>query len=134
MVPREKIEEVERTLIRSGWAVADLDDYDQRYYREWGHEIPPLQHAERETPLDIHHTILPLTSRFHPDAAALLAASQPLDNPRLRVLGPADMVLHSTVHVFNDEVSHPFRDLSDLDLLLRHFGERPDFWDELLAR
>jgi hypothetical protein len=98
------------------------------------HEIPPMQHPQRETLLDIHHTILPLTSRFHPDASALFAASQPLDDPRLRVLGPADMVLHSTVHVFNDEVSNPFRDLFDLDLLLRHFGQRAGFWDELLAR
>jgi hypothetical protein len=98
------------------------------------HEIPPMQHPERETLLDIHHTILPLTSRFYPDAAALLAASQPLDTPRLRVLAPADMVLHSAVHVFNDEVSNPLRDLSDLHLLLCHFGERPGFWDELLAR
>jgi len=134
MVPREKIEEVERTLIRSGWAVADLDDYDQRYYREWGHEIPPLQHAERETPLDIHHTIVPLTGRFHPDAAALLAASQPLADPRLRVLAPADMVLHSTVHLFNDDVGKPLRDLLDLNDLLGHFGANPGFWDQLIAR
>lgn len=134
MVPREKIEEVERVLTEKGWVPAEMNEYDQRYYRERMHEIPPMQHPERETVLDIHHTILPLTSRFHPDAAALLAASQPVDTPRLRVLGPADMVLHSTVHVFNDEVSHPFRDLSDLHLLLCHFGESAGFWDELLAR
>ena len=134
MVPRDKIEEVERVLAEKGWAPSEMNEYDQRYYREWMHEIPPMQHPQRETLLDIHHTILPLTSRFHPDAVALFAASQPLDNPRLRVLGPADMVLHSTVHVFNDEVSNPLRDLFDLDLLLRHFGQRPGFWDELLSR
>jgi len=134
MVPREKIDEVERVLAEKGWLPSEMNEYDQHYYREWMHEIPPMQHPERETLLDIHHTILPLTSRFHPDAAALFAASLPLDNPRLRVLGPADMVLHSTVHVFNDEVSNPFRDLSDLHLLLLHFGKRAGFWDELLAR
>lgn len=134
MVPRDKIEEVERVLTKQGWAPSEMNEYDQRYYREWMHEIPPMQHPQRETMLDIHHTILPLTSRFHPDAAALFAASRPLDNPRLRVLGPADMVLHSTVHVFNDEVGDPLRDLSDLHVLLLHFGARPEFWDELLAR
>ncbi len=134
MVPREKIVEVEQTLAAKGWLPSEMNEYDQHYYREWMHEIPPMQHPERETLLDIHHTILPLTSRFFPDAAALLAASLPLDNPRLRILAPADMVLHSTVHVFNDEVSNPLRDLSDLHLLLTHFGERPGFWDELVAR
>ncbi len=74
-----------------------------------------------------------MTSRFHPDAVALFASSLPIENSRLRVLGPADMVLHSTVHVFNDEVSNPFRDLSDLDLLLCRFAEQPAFWDELLS-
>ena len=134
MVPRDRIDEVEEVLIRAGWVAADMDEYDQRYYREWTHEIPPLQHPERETPLDVHHTIVPLTSRVHPDAAALFAASVPLDGSRLRVLGPADMVLHSTVHLFNDDVGKPLRDLLDLDDLLRHFGPRPGFWDELAAR
>jgi hypothetical protein len=134
MVPREKIEQVERVLADKGWEPSEMDEYDQRYYRHWMHEIPPMQHPERETVLDIHHTIVPLTGRFRPDAAALLAASRPLGNPRLRVLGSADMVLHSTLHVFNDEVSNPFRDLFDLHELLCHFGARPDFWNELLAR
>jgi hypothetical protein len=134
MVPRDRIDEVEEVLIREGWAAAEMDEYDQRYYREWAHEIPPLQHPDRETPLDVHHTIVPLTSRAHPDAAALFAASVPLDDSRLRVLSPADMVLHSTVHLFNDDVGKPLRDLLDLDDLLLHFGSRPGFWDDLVAR
>lgn len=134
MVPRERINSIEQTLVTKGWGVADLDDYDQRYYREWAHEIPPLQHPERETPLDIHHTIVPLTSRVRPDADALLAASVPLADPRLRVLAPADMVLHSAVHLFNDEVGKPLRDLFDLHDLLCHFGTREGFWIELIDR
>lgn len=134
MVPRDRIDEVEQRLIERGWAASELDEYDQRYYREWTHEIPPLQHPERDTPLDIHHTILPLTSRLRPDAAALFADSVPLADPRLRVLAPADIVLHSGVHLFNDEVGSPLRDLFDLHDLLCHFGEDPAFWDRLLDR
>lgn len=134
MVPRARIEAVEQRLLERGWAASDLDAYDQRYYREWTHEIPPMQHPERETPVDIHHTILPLTARARPDAAALLADALPLADARLSVLAPADMVLHSCVHLFNDEVGMPLRDLFDLHDLLRHFGERPGFWPELLAR
>ena len=142
MVPLEQIDEVERTLIAKGWAPAEMSAYDQHYYREWMHEVPPLQHPERETPVDLHHTIAPRTARVSPDAAALFAASVPLaktapgstSSPSLRVLAPADMVLHSAVHLFNDEVGSPLRDLFDLDDLLRDFGARPGFWDELLAR
>lgn len=134
MVPRDKVNEIEKALVAKGWASAELDDYDQRYYREWTHEIPPLQHPERETPLDIHHTIAPLTSRVHPDPGALLAAAVPLPDPRLRVLGPADMVLHSAVHLFNDEVGKPLRDLFDLHDLLCHFGAQDGFWIELVDR
>ncbi len=134
MVPRQRIDEVERLLIAQGWQGADLDAYDQRYYREWAHEIPPLQHPERDTPLDIHHTLAPLTSRVRPDAAAILRASLPLADARLRVMCPADMVLHSALHLFNDEVSMPLRDLFDLHDLLGHFSSLPGFWDDLLLR
>jgi hypothetical protein len=134
MVPRAQIEEVEQRLLAAGWAGSELDAYDQRYYREWTHEIPPMQHPERDTPIDIHHTIAAPTSRVHPDARAILAACVPLPNSALHVMAPADMVLHSAVHLFNDEVSMPLRDLFDLHDLLLHFGATPGFWDDLLAR
>jgi hypothetical protein len=45
------------------------------------------------------------------------------------------MVLHSMTHLFhNEELSHGLRDLSDLDLLLRHFAQTTGFWDQLLDR
>jgi putative nucleotidyltransferase-like protein len=134
LVPRDKIDDVERTLLANGWAMSDLDPYDEHYYREWAHEIPPLVHPDRDTPLDIHHTIAPLTSRVHPDAAALIGSSLPLAQSPFRILAPADMVLHSAVHLFNDEVSKPLRDLFDLHDLLCHFSAEQGFWIELLAR
>lgn len=134
MVPAAKIELVERTLVEKGWTAADMEDYDQRYYRQWMHEVPPLMHPQRDTPIDLHHTIAPRTSRVRPDAQELFAGSVPLANPRLRILAPADMVLHSAVHLFNDEVGKPLRDLFDLHDLLCHFGADPGFWDSLLVR
>ena len=134
MVPRAHLDEVERALLAHGWVATPLETYDERYYREWTHELPPLQHPERETPLDLHHTIVPLTARVRPDAAALARDAVALSDARLRVLAPADMVLHSAVHLFNDVVGMPLRDLVDQDALLREFGRRAAFWDELLAR
>jgi hypothetical protein len=44
------------------------------------------------------------------------------------------MVLHSAVHLFNDEVGKPLRDLFDLHDLLSHFGAHEGFWSELIVR
>jgi phytoene dehydrogenase-like protein len=46
------------------------------------------------------------------------------------------MVLHSAAHLFHEgEPDNLLRDLSDLDLLLRHFSStESDFWRRLIAR
>lgn len=136
MVPKAYLPQAEAQLMLHGWVSSHHEPYDQRYYRDWMHELPPMQHLRRGTVLDVHHTILPPTSRLQPDARKLFAASVPLpEHPGLKVLAPVDMVLHSMSHLFhNDDLSHALRDLSDLDLLLRHFGERPHFWVELVER
>jgi len=134
MVPRSHIMEVEGKLCARGWLASELSAYDQRYYREWTHEIPPLRHGDRETPVDVHHTIVPLTARYRPDAAALIRDAVPLADRRLSVLSPADMVVHSAVHLFNEASEKPLRDLFDVHDLLCHFGMRNEFWDELLER
>ena len=136
MVPRDRIERVEGILRRHGWMPAMLDAYDQHYYRTWTHQIPPMQHLHRQSVIDVHHTIVPLTARVKPDAQSLLDAARPLsDADDLTVLAPPDMVLHSAVHLFNEgEFERGLRDLSDLDELLRHFGRDPAFWPDLVVR
>jgi hypothetical protein len=136
LVPRDAIAEAESRLMLHGWAGTHDNAYDQRYYREWMHELPPMQHLQRGTTLDLHHNILPSTARLKPDGAHLVAAAVALpDRPGLHVLAPADMVLHCTTHLFmNEETRHALRDLSDLDLLLRHFGGDDRFWPMLLQR
>lgn len=136
MVPKDRLHEVESKLMLGGWVTTHHDAYDQRYYREWMHELPPMQNVQRRTTLDVHHTILPETARLKPDARLLFAAAVPVPgHPGLQMLSPPDMVLHSMTHLFmNDDMSHALRDLSDLDLLLRHFGSAPGFWDRLVDR
>ena len=136
LVPHGALAAVEAALMRRGWATTHHDAYDQRYYRRWMHELPPLQHAKRLTVLDVHHAILPPTARLKPDSAKLWAASRPVPGvPPLRLFAPADMVLHSAAHLFfNEEFSHGLRDLTDIDSLLRHFGQQPGFWDGLADR
>ncbi|WP_119421939.1 nucleotidyltransferase domain-containing protein [Desertibaculum subflavum] len=136
LVARERIDEVERRLIEHGWRQEKTSAYDQRYYRDWMHELPPLRHRGRMTVVDVHHNILPLTGRLRIDAAKLLAAARPVEGlDGVTILAPADLVLHNVVHLFQDgDVNHGLRDLADLDDLLRHFGPEPGFWSALAAR
>ena len=136
MVPKGSLNEVEAALMLHGWATTDLDDYDQRYYRTWMHELPPMQHTRRTTVIDVHHAILPETARTHPDPEKLRSAAQLLDGyDNLKVFAPADMVLHSATHLMHEgELHNGLRDLVDIDSLLRHFGSSPTFWLGLVER
>ena len=136
LVPRTALSDAESRLMLHGWMGTHDNAYDQRYYREWMHELPPMQHVQRGTTVDVHHNILPLTARLKPRADLLFDAAVALpDRWGLRVLCDTDMVLHSMTHLFmNDDMSHALRDLSDLDLLLRHFGSDPSFWARLVER
>jgi hypothetical protein len=135
LVPEEKLLEVERALIKAGWMTNTLNPYDQKYYREWMHEIPPLRHLKRQTSIDVHHNILPKTTRFCPDANKLLANIVKIPEKNVWVLAPEDRVLHSATHLFHEgEFTQGFRDLSDLDLLLKEFSIQENFWAKLLQR
>lgn len=134
LVEKQDLRVVEDSLLRHGWEPVKLDEYDQRYYRAWMHELPPLLHKDRDTIVDVHHALSPATSRLRPDSRLLLQAAVPIEGTLFRVLAPADMVLHSATHMFQDgDTDGAFRDLKDIDDLLRHFG-KGSFWDELLNR
>jgi len=136
LVPHARLAEAESELMLTGWVSTALDPYDQRYYRQWMHELPAMQHMFRGTALDVHHTILPPTSRLKPDPAVLIDASIEVpEMPGVRVLCPADMILHSATHLFHEgEPDNLLRDLTDLDALLRHFATEEGFWKCLLLR
>jgi hypothetical protein len=137
MVDRAALPVVESALLAGGWMPEKLDPYDERYYRQWMHELPPMQHVTRHTQLDVHHTITPPTSRFPIDGRVLLERAVPLaDGSGLRVLAPEDMVLHSAVHLLQEgDFAGGLRDLLDIHDLLRHFGESdPGFWRALAQR
>lgn len=120
LVRRADLDAAEAALLRGGWASATQDAYDQRYYREWSHELPPMRVPGHALEVDLHHTIAPVTGRCRADDALLLAASLPLPASRYAVLHPADQVIHAAIHLFQDtELDGRLRDLVDLDSLLR---------------
>lgn len=136
LVPRERLGAVETALLAAGWErLKAAGGYDDAYYRRWMHELPPLIHRDRDRMIDVHHTILPLTARPTPDAAALIAASVELESG-LRILSPADMIVHAAAHLLADgDLAGGLRNLWDIDRLLRQFtAADPGFWEALDAR
>lgn len=122
LVPRDRIGEAEAALIAAGWEWVKPDPYDDDYYRRWMHELPPLIHRERDRMIDVHHTILPLTARITPDAAALIGSGVALENG-LFVLPPEGMLVHAAAHLFADgDLQGGLRNLWDIRCLIDEFG------------
>lgn len=136
LVAKSQLDAAEAALMLDGWISSHHSSYDQRYYREWMHELPPMTHVRRKTVLDLHHNILPETARLRTRPELLLAAARPLpDDPRFHVPCDVDLVLHSATHLFHEgEWEHGLRDLVDLDALLRAASADPGFWERLLQR
>ena len=130
LVARDRLDEAERLLLAAGWEWAKPDPYDDAYYRRWMHELPPLIHATRNGAVDVHHTILPPTAGPTPDAAALIARSQPTTHG-LRVPAPTDRLIHAAAHLLADgELDGGLRNLWDIHCLADEHSDEP-FWAEL---
>ena len=135
LVERRQLAAAEQALLRAGWSFVKTDAYDQRYYREWSHELPPMQAQTLPLELDLHHAILPPLGRLRPDTSRLIADAVAVPGSPYRVLRPADQVLHAAAHLFQDsDCVGKLRDLVDIDALLRD-GDRRDgaaFWSSLV--
>lgn len=136
LVPRASLGEAEMALMLKGWASGHHDAYDERYYRTWMHELPPMRHIQRMSVVDVHHNLTPDTAPLHPDASKLLAAAVACPGRSdVFVLAPYDMILHSAVHLFNDgEFDHALRDLFDLYELVELFVHDLSDWQVLINR
>jgi hypothetical protein len=136
LVPAARINEVEAALMLHGWSTGHVDPYDNRYYRQWMHELPPMVNLKRGTVVDVHHNILPRTARNRPSAERLLAASVALSEAPFHVLSPCDMVIHCAAHLFHEGgLNNGLRDLFDLDALIQEYAASDaSFWPTLPAR
>ncbi len=137
MVLKSDLDKTEGILIQNGWFSSKMfDAYDQKFYRQWTHELPPLRHLKRQTELDVHHTITPPTSKNKPHVEDLWDMTVPVKNmPGVFVLAPCDMILHSATHLFHEgEFENGLRDISDLVLLMEEYSRQPLFWDNLIKR
>jgi len=82
------------------------------------HELPPMIHAARDRMIDVHHTVLPLTARPTPDAAAMIARAVSITN-ELSILSAEDRVCHAAAHLLADgDLAGGLRNLWDIYCLL----------------
>ncbi|RMF11296.1 MAG: hypothetical protein D6757_11410 [Alphaproteobacteria bacterium] len=108
--------------------------YDRLYYRRWMHELPPFEHGERHSELDLHFRILPRTHRYQPPIEKLLANVVPAAGG-WHVWSPADRVIHAALHFLVDgEGTHPVRHLLELYDLLRDLPNAVEFREAVVAR
>ncbi|MGC4250166.1 MAG: nucleotidyltransferase family protein [Sphingobium sp.] len=118
LVPRDSMNEVEKRLMSAGWEWVKSDPYDDSYYRQWMHELPPMIHRERDRMIDVHHTVLPLTARQTPDARAMIADAIPITDG-LYILSAEDRVCHAVAHLLADgDLAGGLRNLWDVHCLL----------------
>lgn len=126
---KESLSTIEKRMLFSGWISQPISNYDQKYYRQWAHEIPPLIHAKRKTVIDVHHNLVPPVSGRAPDISHFLQQIESRNG--FDVLSPAGMVLHSAIHlVFNEDFSSSYRDMFDIHFLIEEC-QSSAFWQAL---
>jgi len=134
-VDKSDLSIAEGMLRLNGWINNDIDEHDEKYYRDWMHEIPPLINTKSDITIDVHHNLVPLVSRIKLNSDLLLDRVVN-SSSGIKTLSPMDKILHSSAHLLLDgEFDHGFRDIHDLYLLLTEYMlDNPDFIDDLIGR
>lgn len=116
-VIRDDIGNLENALTGCGWTFKEMDEHDDKYYRAWSHELPPLKNDQEGVVLDVHHTLLPpVKGRLLNISDLLLSAKTDAEYP---VPSKEWLVLHSALHLMlNEDVENGLRDLTDILTLL----------------
>lgn len=134
LVAKNRIDFAEELFLAAGWEHQVENDYDQKFYREYSHELPPMVHPDRQISIDVHHSILPVTSRVYPDMKKLINDAVPIEEG-FYTFSNEDIILHSIVHQFQDgEVRSSLRNLLEQHDMLEEFGGDPEFWKRLVPR
>jgi hypothetical protein len=119
LVRRQDLPRVEAALVSVGWKPSRVSDYDLAYYRDWMHEVPPMEHVRRHTVVDLHHAINPPVSRHYVHTEKLMEHMVELQ-PGVFVLSATDRVIHCALHLLQEGDSKKLiRDLYDLHLLVQ---------------
>nr|WP_252729390.1 nucleotidyltransferase family protein [Aliiglaciecola lipolytica] len=131
LVNKNDLTAAEAHVKKNRWQSETLNDYDEKYYRDWAHEIPPLIHINRATVVDMHHNLYPPISGRAINIKKFISSRQKMQSGCF-VLEPATTVMHSIIHMFaNEDSSSWMRDLYDIILLIKE-NESVEFWKVLM--
>ncbi len=134
LVEESAIGRVEAAFKNNGWVSAKISNYDEKFYRSWSQEIPPLRHLYRQVELDVHFNILPKTLKETVDGRDLFEQAVEIESrPGEKVLKPHAMLIHSAIHLFYESEYHKgMRDLYDIWILIENYSSQENFWDDLI--
>ena len=134
LVLKEAISDAELWLFLNGFTISVSDEYDDFYYRQWMHELPPFVNSVSGMTLDLHHNLLPLTSKRHIDSELFFEKAREVDT-NLFLPCDEDLLIHSAVHLIQDSVfNRTLRDLSDQFWLLQEYTENHESTGALIVR
>jgi hypothetical protein len=132
LVAKKDISKAEEVLKKHAWCAKKVSEYDNNYYREWSHEIPPMFQIHRGTVLDLHHNILLPISGREVDVELLTKNCQLIEGSYTVLSYPAT-ILHSIVHlIINEDLSNGYRDVLDITALIKE-NNSPEFWQEIIS-
>lgn len=132
LVAKSDISKAENALSKHAWCTKKVSEYDNKYFREWSHEIPPMFNIHRGTVLDLHHNILLPISGRQVNVELLTENCQLIDSS-YTVLSYAATILHSIVHlIINEDLSNGYRDILDITTLIKE-NNSPEFWQEIIS-
>ncbi|NDW21586.1 nucleotidyltransferase family protein [Alteromonas hispanica] len=117
LVNKSSLPYVEKQLKKCGWHEKEISNYDDRYYRQWSHELPPFYHQRTGATLDVHHTLIPpITGKQLPVSDIVKKAKYADD---LGYLCIEWRLIHCIIHFFyNEDYDKPFRDFWDIKCLV----------------
>lgn len=131
LVSSSEIKKTEKSLLSLGWQAKELSNYDEKYYREFAHEIPPMFDPISGTTLDIHHNLYLPVSGKAPDES-LLRQNIIVSSENKLVFKKHMQALHACVHLYwNEDVSSSLRDLYDFTCLCNESASE-QFWDAII--
>ncbi|MEM7692445.1 MAG: nucleotidyltransferase family protein [Pseudomonadota bacterium] len=136
LVEKKSIPAIEARLLEQGWTMAEeLSGYDEYYYRELSHELPPLRHPDFQFELDVHHDLIPPTMRIGTRTSEMFGSIVSIPGTRYHRLTKEDQLIHSAAHLMTSEsLTNGLRDLLDMSALVLEVKERDESLQGLFAR
>jgi hypothetical protein len=135
LVRREALADAERILRAGGWLPVEKTQEDEQFVREWQHQLPPFEHQERVTIVDLHHTIIAPGGGHRLDIDRLFACARPVPSSTLLVPSDLDQCLIVAAHFLRSgSPDGALRDLLDFTELVAECADPATVAERLPTR